>query len=136
MPSRKQRRRREKLQRHEYEYVVETDEGEEIYERPLEREQKNDGEKRAGKRAKPALGRGSREVPKPSLQRVLKRTGIVFPFALLVVFFFGKSLTTQQKISQAALLLAFFIPFSYVVDVFMYRAYQRRQAKRGSAPKR
>lgn len=140
MPSRKQRRRREKLQRHEYEYVVETDEGEEIYERPVEREQKRDGDKRGdkrgGKRARPALGRGSREVPKPSLQRVLKRTGIVFPFALVVVFLFGKSLTTQQKISQAALLLAFFIPFSYVVDVFMYRAYQRRQAKRGGPEKR
>ena len=135
MPSRKQRRRREKLQRHEYEYVVETEEGEEIYERPLEREQKHDGDKRGGKRSKPALGRGSREVPKPSLQRVLKRTGIVFPFALLAVFFFAKSLTTSQKISQALLLLAFFIPFSYVVDVFMYRAYQRRQAKRGGPAK-
>ena len=30
VPSRKQRRQREKLQRHEYEYVLETDEGEEI----------------------------------------------------------------------------------------------------------
>ena len=33
MPSRKQKRRREKLKRHEYEYVLETEEGEEI---PLE----------------------------------------------------------------------------------------------------
>ena len=34
MPSRKQRRKREKLQRHEYEYVIETEDGEEIVERP------------------------------------------------------------------------------------------------------
>src|SRR6185312_6871767 len=38
MPSRKQRRRREKLQRHEYEYVIETEEGEVIQvEKPVER---------------------------------------------------------------------------------------------------
>ena len=36
MPSRKQRRKREKLQRHEYEYVIETEDGEEILERPPE----------------------------------------------------------------------------------------------------
>ena len=34
MPSRKQRRKREKLQRHEYEYVLETEEGEEVIEGP------------------------------------------------------------------------------------------------------
>ena len=38
MPNRKQRRRREKLQRHEYEYVVETDDGEEVLESPQELE--------------------------------------------------------------------------------------------------
>ena len=30
MATKKQRRRREKIQRHEYEYIVETDEGEEV----------------------------------------------------------------------------------------------------------
>ena len=134
MPSRKQRRRREKLQRHEYEYVVETDEGEEIVERPVERDKKRDGDKRGDKREKPARGGRTREVPKPSMQRVLKRTAFFLPLALVMVFLLGKSLSTQQKVSQAALLLAFFIPFSYVVDVFMYRAYQRRQAKRGGGP--
>ena len=134
MPSRKQRRRREKLQRHEYEYVVETDEGEEVVERPTEREKKPEDSKRGGKRGRPARAGRTREVPKPSLQRVIKRTGLVLPFALLVVFLFGRSLTMQQKIFQALLLLAFFIPMSYVVDVFMYRAYQRRQAKRGGGP--
>ena len=39
MPNRKVRRRRQKLQRHEYEYVVETEEGDEVaLERPVERE--------------------------------------------------------------------------------------------------
>jgi hypothetical protein len=38
MPSKKQRRKREKLQRHEYEYVLETEDGEEVLERPPELE--------------------------------------------------------------------------------------------------
>jgi hypothetical protein len=53
MPSRKQRRRREKLQRHEYEYVIETEEGEEIaVERLAEREKAGTGKgARAGSRS-------------------------------------------------------------------------------------
>jgi len=34
------------------------------------------------------------------------------------------------------LLLVLFIPFSYLVDVFMYRAFQRRQAKQGGGTAR
>ena len=61
MPSRKQRRRREKLQRHEYEYVIETEDGEEIpVERPVAAT-KADGKSTA----RPAAGRGGREIPKP-----------------------------------------------------------------------
>jgi hypothetical protein len=57
MPSRKVRRRRQKLQRHEYEYVVETEEGEEIpLERPTEREKGTD--ERAGKVSGPIAGVG------------------------------------------------------------------------------
>ena len=56
MPSRKQRRRREKLERHEYEYVVETEEGEVPVERLRDLECADD-EPRAGRRpgAEPAL---------------------------------------------------------------------------------
>ena len=58
MPSRKQRRRREKLQRHEYEYVIETEEGEVIQvEKPVERT-KPDGKASA----RPAVPCSSRRL--------------------------------------------------------------------------
>jgi len=132
MPSRKQRRRREKLQRHEYEYVIETEEGEEIaVERLAERE--NAGTGKGGKSGKQVVDRRGRPIPKPSLQRVAKRTAIFGPIILVLVFVTsGKEVTTANKIFNALLLLVFFIPFSYLVDVFMYRAFQRRQAKQQS----
>ena len=123
MPSRKQRRRREKLQRHEYEYVIETEEGEVIQvEKPVERT------KPEGKAsARPAVKRGGREIPKPSLARVFKRTAIFAPLILIVVFWTGGDSTTTSKIFTGVTLIAFFIPFSYMVDSIMYRVYSRRQ---------
>ena len=90
MPSRKQRRRREKLQRHEYEYVIETEDGEEIpVERPVA------APKAEGKStARPAARRGGREIPKPSMGRVVKRTAIFAPLILVVVFWTGGDSTT------------------------------------------
>ena len=125
MPSKKQRRRREKLQRHEWEYVVETEEGEEV---PVE------GPPRRGQSAEKTkdrqpLDRRGRPVPKPSLQRVLKRTAIFAPLLLIVVFWTGGDSTTSSKIFTVVLMLAFFLPFSYMVDTLVYRAVMRRQAK-------
>ncbi|HEX2505572.1 MAG TPA: hypothetical protein VHK22_05130, partial [Gaiellaceae bacterium] len=78
MPSRKQRRRREKLQRHEYEYVVETDEGEEVVESlrdldPDERAartvERNGGQARPRSKqaAQGPVDRRGRPIPKPSV---------------------------------------------------------------------
>ena len=123
MPSRKQRRRREKLQRHEYEYVIETEDGEEIQvEKPVERT-KPDGKASA----RPTVKRGGREIPKPSMARVFKRTAIFAPLILIVVFWTGGDSTTTSKIFTGVTLIAFFIPFSYMVDSIMYRVYSRRQ---------
>jgi len=127
MPSRKQRRRREKLQRHEYEYVIETEDGDEIpVERPVERAPGNS--KKPAKAT--ASGRGGRQVPKPSIARVAKRTAIFAPVILLVVFLTaGKDATMGAKVFTAVTLLAFFIPFSYLVDTLMYRAFTKRQQR-------
>ena len=128
MPSRKQRRRREKLQRHEYEYVIETEEGEEVVvERPEERAGK-DGKKPAS--GSPRDRRG-REIPKPSLQRVLRRTAIFAPLIAVFVWVTTPGAPTSERIGTIAILLAFFIPFTYLVDTFMYRVFQRRQRGRG-----
>jgi hypothetical protein len=127
MPSRKQRRRREKLQRHEYEYVVETDEGEEIVvDRPAP-ETAKDGKPSSSRAPRDRRGR---EIPKPSLGRVLRRTAIFGPLIFVVVWITsGKDATTASKVYSAVVLLAFFIPFSYLVDVLMYRTIGRRQER-------
>ena len=126
MPSRKQRRRREKLQRHEYEYVLETEEGEEI---PV----KSPRPRRAGEdgtRQKELVDRRGRPVPKPTLQRVLKRVAIFAPLLFVVVL-----LTRPQgepiaaSVARVTFLIAIFIPFSYLVDVLVYRALVRRHQR-------
>ncbi|HEY7003688.1 MAG TPA: hypothetical protein VH281_05360 [Gaiellaceae bacterium] len=128
MPSKKQRRRREKLQRHEYEYVIETEDGEEVpIEKPAEPE-KRDAKKPV--RASQRGGRGGREVPKPSLARVAKRTAIFAPLILIIVWVFSPSdVGTASRIFNAVLLIGFFIPFSYLVDALMYRMFSKRQQR-------
>ena len=110
MPSKKQRRRREKLQRHEYEYVLETDEGEEVIESPRA------VEAAAPKNGKPGEGAGRaarppREAdPEAVLQRVLRRTAIFAPLIALFIYFTAQDLTVAGLIFNVALLLAFFMP--------------------------
>jgi hypothetical protein len=127
MPSRKVRRRRDKLKRHEYEYVLETEEGEEVVvERPTP-EPAKDG--KSPGTSSPRDRRG-REIPKPTLKRVLRRTAIFAPLILVVVFLTSaKDASTAAKVYTAIMLLAFFIPFSYLVDVVMYRTLSRRQQR-------
>jgi hypothetical protein len=139
VPSRKQRRRREKLKRHEYEYVLETEEGEEIpLESPRDVERTKDGRAEARPKApKGPIDRRGRPVPKPSLQRVLKRSAIFAPLiAIFVYVTMGDEVTIAGVLFNVVLLLAFFMPFSYAVDLFVYRMLMRRQqrereAKRG-----
>jgi hypothetical protein len=127
MPSRKVRRRRAKLQRHEYEYVMETEEGEEVVVENPRLEAVTDG--KPVKTAAPR-DRTGREVPKPSLGRVLRRSAIFAPLILIVVFLTsGEDASTGAKIYTTVMLLLFFIPFSYVVDVLMYRMLSRRQQR-------
>jgi hypothetical protein len=139
MPSRKQRRKREKLQRHEYEYVLETEDGEEVIEGPRAAEEKGATAKANGKGEKEPTGlvdRRGRPIQKPSLQRVLKRTAIFAPLiAAFLVFTAKDGLTMAGLIFNVALLLAFFMPFSYMVDTFVYRMLLRRHEKDQAARK-
>jgi len=126
MPSRKQRRRREKLQRHEYEYVIETDEGEEILETP--RALEKTPQKREQQSRGPSDRRG-RPIQPPSVARVLKRGAIFGPLLLVVTYLTAPSLTTAQKIFNAVLLIMIFLPFSYLVDLVVYRTLMRRHRR-------
>lgn len=129
MASKKQRRRREKLQRHEYEYVLETEDGEEVpLESPRATERARNGKAPAKQHAGP-LDRRGRPVQKPSLQRVLKRSAIFAPLIAAFIYFTAKDITILGLIFNVVLLLAFFMPFTYFVDLFVYRMLMRRMER-------
>lgn len=130
MPSRKQRRRREKLKRHEYEYVLETEEGEEIpLESPRTLEAKNGRERDKAKAEKAPLDRRGRPIPEPSLRRVLRRSAIFAPLIAIFIYATSRDISIAGLVFNVVLLLAFFMPFSYMVDVFVYRMLLRRQRR-------
>ena len=140
MATKKQKRRGQKLRRHEYEEVWVDDEGREIdappdEDQPVER-------KAAATKARPAATRGSggqtRVVQPPSWNRVLKRGAIFAPLMFLAVYLLqGKSdRNTAAAILQTAILMGFFLPFSYLMDRMMYRSYLRRTGAAPPAPKK
>ena len=133
MPSRKQRRRRAKERRHEWEEVWVDEEGNEV-EPPEDDADGAAGPGRNAKRATAPRQRQSgvgRHVNPPSWRRVAKR-GILFaPVMFLLLTFLSNELTLAQRAGQTALLLAFFLPFSYAMDALMYRMFVRRGAAAG-----
>jgi hypothetical protein len=124
MPSRKQRRRQQKLRRHEWEQVLVDEEGNEVEVEPGERAAKDKTQRRSSQPR--ASRRPIREVPPPSFARVAKRAALFAPLMFVTVHFLGTKLSLVDKLLQTLLLLAFFLPFSYVMDRVAYRAYQRR----------
>jgi hypothetical protein len=131
VPSRKQRRRRQKERRHEYEYVYVDEEGQEVEVDPDELEEL---EEAPAPRAKPkprakqqsAPTRAGREVPPPSWRRVAKRGLIFAPLMFITLMLLDRGQAYDLLAINTAVLLAFFLPFSYVLDSLMYRMYLRR----------
>jgi hypothetical protein len=123
MPSRKQRKRRAKDRRHEWEYVYVDDTGEEV-EAPEDEPISRNG-KRSPQQAK-AKASGGREVQPPSWRKVGKRGLLFAPLMFLTVTLLSSDLTMTQRLVNTAFLLAFFLPFSYAMDALMYRLYKKR----------
>ena len=46
------------------------------------------------------------------------------------VFLLSPDLATTTKITQTLLIVAIFVPFSYFLDRFFYRSFQRRAERR------
>ena len=136
MPSKKQRRRREKLKRHQWEEVYVDEEGRELD--PEEAEALVGPTARRAERtnAEPQKG-GRRPIEPPSWRKTLRRGALFFPLMLITVFLLaGNEVTTTGKIMQALVLMAFFLPFSYFMDSMVWRSYQRRLARTDSGKKR
>ena len=141
MPSRKQRQRKAKSKRHEWETVWVDDEGneleappEEVVERDREKKERTPATKAT---AKQPAQRGMRREPQPpSLSRAIKRAGLL---VIVVYFLFSLSAGSSSNRYVAALIpaviyTALFVPFTFLIDRFAYRRYQAKQAGGGAAP--
>jgi hypothetical protein len=132
MPSKKQQRRRQKLQRHEYEEVYVDETGRELEPEEAEELVGTALASKPAKAAKPQPARrGARAIEPPSLRRTGRRALLFFPLMLVTVMLLGQDLTLAQQIVQTVVLMAFFLPFSYFMDTMMWRSYQRRLARQG-----
>jgi hypothetical protein len=128
MPSRKQRRRRQKDRRHDWEYVYVDDSGAEV-QAPDEESPISRNGKRAPQQSRKSQAGGMREVQPPSWRRVGKRGLIFAPLMFLTVTLLSGNLTVGQRVVNTVFLLAFFLPFSYAMDALMYRMYKKRAAR-------
>jgi hypothetical protein len=133
VPTRKQRRRRQKERRHEYEYVYVDDEGRELdvdedesqREPTAKRDPRRNG-KGDSKKARSAGARPPRKVDPPSWARSFRRALFFGVFIFVAFGFINNKESLQGKLALTVLYTAFFIPFMYLMDRAMYRAYLRR----------
>jgi hypothetical protein len=138
MPSRKQKRRREKQQRHEWEEVYVDEEGRELAPEEAEEIVGPPKERAARGKTQPAP-RAGRTIEPPSWRRTFRRGLLFFPLMLITVFLLAdEGATTAGKVAQTLVLMAFFLPFSYFMDALVWRSSQRRLARAAdeSDPKR
>jgi hypothetical protein len=130
--TRKQRRRREKEQRHEYEVVYVDEEGHEVEVEP-------DASPRAAQRAKPTPGKNAasgrmRRIDPPSWRRSIRRGLIFAPLFLgMILLLNGSRQSLAASVINTLVLLLVFVPFSYFLDKVFYRTYQKRLARAGGS---
>jgi hypothetical protein len=134
MATKKQKRRRQKDRRHEWEYVYVDDEGQEVEveeddtapAKPAKQAAARTATRPGTKSRQPAA-RATRKVDPPSWRRVYRRAAIFAPVMVIVVYLLRPKNATVVSIAlQVIVLLLFFLPFSYMMDSLMYRAYRKR----------
>jgi hypothetical protein len=134
MSSRKQRRRRAKERRHDYEYVYLDEEGNETEppEGTAEPSRDSDGKERRngakGGRAK--SGGPIREVKPPAWGRSIKRAALFLPLFFIVFSLVNKSMPVETRVLSSVAYSALFVPLTYMMDRMAYRTYLRRSGRR------
>ena len=121
MPTRKQRKRRAKERRHDYEYVYVDEEGREV-----EFDEPAVAAATPSKNGRAVTGRGGRKIDPPSWRKVGKRALIFAPIMFFTIRFLGKGEPLVGSVLQTLFLMLVFLPFSYFMDSFLYRTYKRR----------
>jgi hypothetical protein len=143
VPTRKQRRRRQKTFRHEYGFVTYDEEGNEVEVDPTQARPKKEATRADSSPKSPAnkgkgarSGRAVREPPVPSWSRSLRRGALWGGPVVVASIFLLRSTALPVRIVIGAAYAAMFIPLTYWIDRFAYRSFQRRSAKPAGPPKR
>ncbi len=130
MPTKKQRRRRAKGLRHEYDFVMVDEEGNEVPvdpdDRRAEREQKASSKPKQARGGQGSSGRTMREPPQPTWQRAFRRGGLMGGLMLVAFIFIFKNGPIGSRIAIGLVYGVAFVPLTYFVDRTAYRAYLRR----------
>jgi hypothetical protein len=135
MATQKQRRKRAKEKRHEYELVEIDGEGNETVLRASDLKAETSSSSSAGKGAAPsdakAKSKPSRGAPQPpTWRRVAKRGAIFAPIFLATVLLLGGDrMSFVGAVLQTIFLLAIFVPFSYFMDRLVWRSHEKRLAR-------
>ena len=128
MPTRKQRRRREKEKRHDYEVVYMDADGNEVPSDEVEEETARPAAR--GGRKQPARSARSARVPQPaSWRRAVRRAFIFGPIMFIAIWLLEANAKPMARITIAAFYTVAFIPLFYLMDRLAYRAYHRRLAR-------
>jgi len=139
MPSRKQRRRRQKTRRHEWEYVYVDEEGHEVEVDSADVEPGKNGKAAPRPERRPARGqaaRPGRTVQPPSWNRVMKRALFVGPAVIIAMLLLNRNASVAARVLPALVLLVFFLPFSYLTDSLAYRMYKKRAGDDAASARR
>jgi len=137
MATQKQRKRRAKEKRHDYDLVYIDEDG---VEQPIERAEeprkptgrgsKGTVSKSSASKQPARSGRAAKVAQPPSWNKVLKRGAIFAPIFLATVMLLGgNKMTFRAAVVQTVLLIAVFIPFSYFMDRVVWRQQQKRLAR-------
>jgi hypothetical protein len=136
MPTRKQRRRRDKDFRHDVRVFEVDEEGNEVAIAELrareEKPAKAKGDPKQKRAQQSARARGVREVPPPSWSRALKRGGLMGGAMLLVFVFVLQNGPVAQRVGIGVLYAVAFVPLTYLIDRTAYRSYEKRVARAGA----
>jgi hypothetical protein len=127
--TRKQRRRRAKSKRHEYEVVYLDSEGNEVEPDEIEPARAAKSASSASKRSasSPSKSRTVREPKPPSWPRAARRGAIFMPILIAVVLLTNRKNTSPLGIVLIAVVFTgLVIPFGYFTDHLAWRAYQKR----------
>ena len=139
MATQKQRRRRAKEKRHDYDLVEIDGEGNETVLSASELKSESPPKSGSASRPSPKKGGGSRGATSklgrgtpqpPSWRRVARRGALFAPiFLATVLLLSGDRLSFAGAVLQSLLLLAVFVPFSYFMDRLVWRSYEKRLAR-------